>query len=191
MIFSGRIFFGKDIQNTLELHQVMKTRTFLYVFLTISIAMLLISCSKDSSKAIRVGDTIASFSGTDLEGKTFSLGSHEDKPVIVRFFLLNCPYCKADTPIFNLFYNKYRQQGLEIVYINNNGAHAEEVKTFARELKIDFPVIYDPEGKIAKQYNVKVQPLTLVLSPEHKLLAALLGGVSEAELDELLSQYMQ
>jgi peroxiredoxin len=164
----------------LELHHVMKTRTFLYVFLTISIALLLISCSKDSSKAIRVGDTIASFSGTDLEGKTFS-----------RFFLLNCPYCKADTPIFNLFYNKYRQQGLEIVYINNNGAHAEEVKTFARELKIDFPVIYDPEGKIAKQYNVKVQPLTLVLSPEHKLLAALLGGVSEAELDELLSQYMQ
>jgi len=29
------------------------------------------------------------------------------------------------------------------------------------------------------------------LSPQHKLLAALLGGVSEAELQELLGKYLQ
>jgi hypothetical protein len=52
-------------------------------------------------------------------------------------------------------------------------------------------VVYDPSGKLAKQYNIKMQPLTLVLSPEHKLLAALLGGVSEAELQELLGKYLQ
>jgi len=170
----------------------MKTKTFIYISVAIAAALILLnSCSEGSPKAIRVGDTIAAFSGTDLKGKTFSLPSHKGKPVIVRFFLLNCPYCKADTPIFNMFYDKYRQKGLEIVYINNNGANPEEVKTFARDLKINFPVIFDPEGKIAKQYNVKVQPLTLVLSPEHKLLAALLGGVSEAELNELLSKYLQ
>jgi len=170
----------------------MKITIPIYSFFAITAAILLLSsCSGESTKAIRTGDTIASFSGTDLEGRNFSLASHIGKPVIVRFFLLNCPYCKADTPIFNMFYDKYRQRGLEIVYINNNGANAEEVKIFAQELKINFPVIFDQEGKIAKQYNVKVQPLTLVLSPEHKLLAALLGGVSEAELNELLSQYIQ
>jgi peroxiredoxin len=170
----------------------MKTGTLKFTFSAITVALLLLnSCSGGGTKAIRVGDTLAAFNGTDLEGKTFSLASHKGKPVIVRFFLINCPYCKADTPIFNTFYDKYRQKGLEIVYINNNGANTEEVKTFVRELKINFPVIYDPEGKIAKQYNVKVQPLTMVLSPEHKLLAALLGGVSEAELNELLSKYIQ
>ena len=170
----------------------MKTGTLIFTFSAITVALLLLnSCSGGGTKAIRVGDTLAAFTGTDLEGKTFSLASHKGKPVIVRFFLINCPYCKADTPIFNTFYDKYRQKGLEIVYINNNGANTEEVKTFVRELKINFPVIYDPEGKIAKQYNVKVQPLTMVLSPEHKLLAALLGGVSEAELNELLSKYIQ
>lgn len=170
----------------------MKIRTFIYTFFAISAAILLLnSCSGETTKAIRVGDTLASFSGADLEGKTFSLASQKGKPVIMRFFLLNCPFCKADTPIFNMFYDKYRQKGLEIVYINNNGTNAGEVKNFARELNINFPVLFDPAGKIAKQYNVKVQPLTLVLSPEHKLLAALLGGVSEAELNELLGQYIQ
>ena len=128
----------------------------------------------DNKKAIRTGDTLPPFSATDLDGKAFSLASHKGSPVIVRFFLLNCPYCKADTPIFNKFYEKYRKKGLEIVYINNNGTNPEEVQKFADDLKIQFPVIFDQEGKIAKQYNIRAQPLALVLSPEHKLLAALL-----------------
>jgi peroxiredoxin len=164
------------------------------IIFTVAVAVgliLLNSCSGDSKKAIRVGNTLATFSGIDLEGHTFSLASHKGSPVIMRFFLINCPYCKADTPVFNKFYNEYSQKGLAIVYINNNGANSTEVKNFVEELKVRFPVIYDPDGKIARQYNVKVQPLTLVLSPEHKLLAALLGGVSDAELNELLSPYFQ
>lgn len=170
----------------------MKIKTFTIVLLFIAFSVLLFTgCSGDTKKAIRVGDTIAPFSGTDLKGNPFSLASHKDRPVIVRFFLVNCPYCKADTPIFNKFYDKYRQKGFEIVYINNNGANSAEVQNFTDELQIQFPVIYDPDGKLAKKYNIKVQPLTLILSPEHKLLAALLGGVSEAELSELLDQYFQ
>lgn len=161
------------------------------LFSLVASVLLLSGCSGDSKKAIRTGDVLSSFSGTDLEGKAFSLASHKGSPVIVRFFLLNCPYCKADTPFFNKFYDTYHQKGLEIIYINNNGANAEEVQEFADELNIHFPVIFDPEGRIARQYNIKAQPLTLVLSPEHKLLAALLGGVSEAELTELLGQYFQ
>ena len=171
----------------------MKTSTFLRVFIAAAVTLLLLNSCSDSggnSKAIRVGDTVASFSAADLEGTSFSLASHKGKPVIVRFFLIDCPYCKADTPIFNMFYEKYGEEELEIVYVNNNGASVEEVRNFVRELNVEFPVIYDPEGRIAGQYNVKVQPLTLVLSPEHKLLAALLGGVSEAELQELLNPYI-
>ena len=163
----------------------------LILLLTVCL-LLLSSCSGDGEKkgAIRVGDRLSPFAGIDLEGKTFSLATHAGKPVIVRFFLINCPYCKADTPAFNRFYDTYRQKGLEIVYVNNNAGDVNEVKNFADELNIAFPVIYDPEGSIAARYNVKVQPLTLVLSPEHTLLAALLGGVSPNELSELLGKYL-
>lgn len=170
----------------------MKITPSILIFLTITVFLLLLnSCSGGNTKPIRVGDTIVPFSGTDLENKTYTLASQKGKPVIIRFFLLDCPYCKADTPIFNEFYEKYRQKGFEIVYINNNGKNIDEVKKFSRELNINFPVLFDPDGTIAKQYNVRVQPLTMVLSPEHKLLAALLGGVSGAELDELLGKYFQ
>jgi peroxiredoxin len=162
-----------------------------FILAFIACMALLNSCSGDNKKAIRVGNTLSSFSATDLEGNTFSLASHKGSPVILRFFLINCPYCKADTPVFNKFFDEYSKKGLSIVYINNNGANSGEVKNFVEELNVRFPVIYNPDGSIASKYHVKVQPLTLVLSPEHKLLAALLGGVSEAELDELLSPYFR
>ena len=170
----------------------MSTKSAIIIMVALTACLVLLnSCSGDSKKAIRVGNTLASFSGTDLEGKTFSLASHKGSPVILRFFLINCPYCKADTPVFNKFFDEYGKRNLSIVYINNNGANSKEVQSFVEELHVRFPVIYDPDGNIARQYNVKVQPLTLILSPEHKLLAALLGGVSEAELIELLRPYLQ
>jgi peroxiredoxin len=183
-------FVNKTCTTWLKPLLIMKTKIVYLVFLAVTAALLLQGCSGENQKAIRIGDTVASFSGTDLEGRTFSLDALKGKPVVMRFFLTDCEYCRADTPVFNKFYDKYRQQGLAMVYINNNGASAEEVKTFIRQLKVNFPVIYDPQGIIARQYNVKIQPLTLVLSPEHKLLAALLGGVSEPELHELLSPYI-
>ena len=169
----------------------MKNITFVVAILAVAASLLLLNSCSGGKEAIRVGDTVASFSGTDIEGRPFSLKNYMGNPVILRFFLIDCPYCKADTPVFNMFFKKYRQKGLEIVYINNNGKNVTEVKDFAREFNIEFPVIYDPEGEIAKEYNVKLQPLAMVLSPQHKLLAALLGGVSEAELHEILSKYVQ
>lgn len=78
----------------------MKTAKYIITFFTIAAAMVLLSsCSGESTTAIRVGDTIASFTAPELEGSSYSLASYKGKPVIVRFFLLNCPYCKADTPI--------------------------------------------------------------------------------------------
>jgi peroxiredoxin len=169
--------------------QKTKKKIFLLNCLLLSL-VLVVACS-GNKKALRVGDTLPLFSATALDGKQFSLHSHKGSPVIVRFFLLDCPYCKADTPVFNKFYADYKKAGLAMVYINNNGSNKHAVEKFAAELGIKFPVVYDPSAKLAKQYNIKVQPLTMVLSPEHKLLAALLGGVSEAELQELLGKYLQ
>ena len=170
---------------------IMKDTWLLTAFLVAAAFLLLLnSCSGEKKEAIRIGDTVTTFSAPDLNGKNISLNSLRGSPVILRFFLVDCPYCRADTPVFNEFYKDYRSKGLEIVYINNDAKNVAEVVDFTRELNIDFPVIYDPKGKIARQYNVRLQPLTLVLSPEQKLLGALLGGVSEAELKELLKQYL-
>ncbi len=149
-----------------------------------------LSCSSEKSKRIKIGDPITPFTAEDITGKPIALDDYKGSPVILRFFLVDCKFCTADTPAFNAYFDKHQPDGLKIVYINNDAPNIETVREFAEKLAIRFPVIADPEGRIAAQYNIKAQPLTLMLDPEHRLLAALLGGVSEDELADVMGPHL-
>jgi peroxiredoxin len=166
------------------------TRPFWYKFFLVILALLLFSCSSEKSNRITTGDTIPSFTGTDINGQTISLDAYKGHPVVLRFFLVDCKFCTADTPAFNSIYEKYKSQGLKIVYVNNDAPGIADVRNFAEKLAIPFPVIYNKEGDIAAQYNIKAQPLTLLLDSEHRLLSALLGGVSETELEHIMAPHL-
>ncbi len=161
----------------------------LLIGLALSLALLLSSCSPEK-QALKLGDDAPSFETTTLAGAAFSLASQRGKPVVLRFFLTDCPYCRADTPVFNDYYEDHRDLGLVMLYINSK-APAEEAAAFARELSIPFPVLNDENGRIAASFQVKAMPQTIVLDPEHRIRAAMLGGVSREELDSLLTAYFQ
>lgn len=152
--------------------------------------ILLAGCGQGEAPRLQVGDTAPNFSLPDLSGENFDLGREAGRPVILRFFVPNCRYCRADTAIFNDYFTKYRDQGLRILYINTDRTGAD-LQTFVRELSIPFPVASDTDGKTAALYRVRVVPQTIVLDPAHRIVGAILGGVSAAELDELLQPYLQ
>ncbi len=156
----------------------------------ILLVFCILSCSSEKSKRIKIGDPITPFSAEDITGKLIALNDYKGSPVILRFFLVDCKFCTADTPAFNAYFDKHQSNGLKIVYINNDAPNLEAVKKFAEKLAIRFPVIADPEARIATQYNIKAQPLTLMLDPEHRLIAALLGGVSEDELADIMGPHL-
>ena len=161
-----------------------------YILALLILTLLLFACSSEKSKRITTGDAIPSFTATDINDQTVSLDAYKDHPVVMRFFLVDCKFCTADTPAFNNFYEKHKSQGVKVVYINNDAPDLATVRSFVEKLAIPFPVIYNKEGNIAAQYNIKVQPLTLLLDSEHRLLSALLGGVSEAELENIMAPHL-
>lgn len=171
----------------LESDNAMRT----FVFLMVSILLFTLSaCGQEKVKKLEVGDSAPVFSLPDLDGNVFDLSKMKGSPVLLRFFLTDCKYCRADTPVFNDFYTQYQQQGLKVVYIDSLGIDPKIVKAFAKELGILFPVAQDREGEITSKYMVRALPQTIVLDPDHKIIAAILGGVSEPELTQLLSPYL-
>jgi len=152
-------------------------------------AILLPGCGRQEPKPLRVGDPAPQFAATDLAGAPVSLATLAGRPVILRFWSTECKFCRADTPIFNRFYTTHAPAGLEVFYVNTSQSEAD-VRRFIQELQVLFPVIRDPGGEIAQLFHIKAQPITIVLGPDHRVLAALLGGVSEAELHTLLAPYL-
>ncbi len=153
--------------------------------------LVLTGCSGSDSgaKKLKIGDQAPDFKGTDLNGQPVSLAGYQGKPVILRFWSTDCKFCRADTPIFNQYFEKYKEAGLRVVYVNRNSEEAT-VRQFVADLEIGFPVLIDKDGTISKRYNIKVEPQTIVLSPDHRILAAILGGVSEQELKNMLGEHL-
>ena len=139
---------------------------------------------------LQIGGPAPDFSGVDLSGKSFSLADFSGKPVIIRFWSTECKFCRADTPVFNDLYKKYHDKGLQIAYINTLSS-LPQVKEFVADLAITFPVLMDKGGVIARSYQVKLVPQTIVIDKSHTIAAAILGGVSEKEIMDLLLEELK
>ncbi|GAB4337783.1 MAG: hypothetical protein Kow0089_09250 [Desulfobulbaceae bacterium] len=160
-----------------------------FIIVAFLLPLLFSGCGNEAPPKLKVGDPAPPFSLVDLDGRKIRLDDFRGHPVLLRFFLTDCNYCRADTPVFNAFYDTYREKGLGVVYIDSLGLDTKVVQAFATELGIRFPVAQDREGKVSALYHVRALPQTIVLDPDHRIAAAILGGVSESELEKLLAPY--
>ena len=163
-------------------------RRLLFIIL-LMFPLLFAGCSQEKTAKLQIGDKAPSFALEDLEGNPIRLSDLKGSPVLMRFFLTDCKYCRADTPVFNDFYDRYQARGLQVLYIDSLGMDRNVVQAFVDELGIRFPVAQDKGGTVSSNYQVRALPQTIVLDPRHTIIAAILGSVSEAELTRLLSPY--
>lgn len=162
-----------------------------WVGILFGLVFVLAACSGDSGRAekLKIGDPAPDFTATDLGGRPVRLSALKGKPVVLRFWSTECRFCRADTPIFNRYFEKYKDAGLEVYYINRQGDE-KAVRQFVADLEVGFPVIIDHDGKISARYNIRIEPITIVIAPDQRIVAAVLGGISEGEFVALLSRYL-
>lgn len=153
--------------------------------------LIVAGCSQqETPKGLRLGDPAPDFAAKGVDDKVIVLSSLRGGPVILRFFETNCRFCQADTPAFKEFYQRYRDRGLQVVYIGSFYEKRETLQKFAADMQLDFPIVMDAEAKLADLYDIRAYPQTLFISPDQKILAALLGGVGRAEMQEILGRYL-
>lgn len=160
--------------------------------IALSLLLLLGACQEQRQGGpLMAGDVAPDFAAKDLDGNVVVLSSLAGKPVVVRFWETNCRFCRADTPIFNSYFEKYRDKGLRVVYISSFYENIAAVREFITLLEVPFPVVMDEGAKLADLYNVKLYPQTFMIGPDRTILANLFGGVGEAEFQEILGDYLQ
>jgi peroxiredoxin len=154
------------------------------------ILIFLAGCSDDKAVRLKMGDPAPDFLVEDLKGGSFRLADFQGRPVVIRFFVTDCKFCKADTPVFNDYYSKHRDQGLAILYLTTT-VDRQKVEKFVTDLQIPFPVAIDYNKEVTNLFNVRAEPQAIILNSGHLIKGAILGGVTEAELDEILAAEWQ
>ena len=85
--------------------------------------------------------------GKDLNLREATKGK---KLVMVVYFAPWCPNWKLQAPVAEKFYEKYKTNGLEIIGVGEYDT-VDAMKASLDNFKITFPVVYESEGRDAKQ----------------------------------------
>ena len=88
---------------------------------------------------------------------------------------------------------RYGADGLEVIGINVD-ANRDDADRFLREVPIEFEIVFDPRGELAKEFKVRGMPSSYVFDRTGKLVQTHLGfhdakkDENEATLKALLQQ---
>ncbi len=119
--------------------------------------------------APQVGAPAPQFTLATLDGKTFSLAeaARSHKAVVVMFIATKCPYSNAYNDRMRDMAAAYEKQGILFAGINSNKTEpADEVMAHAKKHGFTFPLMKDPDNKVADLYDAKHTPEVFVVDPQ-------------------------
>ena len=123
------------------------------------------------------------FSLEEINGKKQSLSDYRGKIVFLRFWSLKNPFVETDLRNLQEAHERFREQGFTVVavYVEDK---REDVVTFVAKLGlISFPVLLDPDGKIADQYEITGFPTGFLLDQS--------GIVNSSTVGELTADVLE
>ena len=89
------------------------------------------------------------FSLKSMNDSIYVLEDLKGKVVLINFWATWCGPCRMEIPDFNDLYDKYKDQGLEILGISISDTK-EQLSNFLKAYKINYPVLYGSSNDIQK-----------------------------------------
>ena len=122
----------------------------------------------------------------DLQGKQHDLKDYKGQVVLVQFWATYCGPCRKEMPSMNKMMKKMGDVPFKILAVDM-GETEEEVKQFVSEVKPEFTILMDEDGKSIGDWRVFAAPSNFIIDPEGNIRYTLFGGV-EWDSDELIER---
>jgi peroxiredoxin len=133
----------------------------------------------------QVGEAPPAFNAVDVDGVEVGLSDYVGKPVWLTFGASWCADCRAESPDLQATYARYAAQGLVVlgVFIEEDDA---AVREYADRLGFTFPMVADPQDRIAGAYHLLGIPTHYFIGPDGRIEQVRLGGLHADEMDRLV-----
>ncbi len=124
------------------------------------------------------------FSSTDLTGNDISLSDFQGKVIFLNFWATWCPPCRAEIPGFVKVFEKYKTKGLQIIGISVDRIKPEKVLEFAKEYKINYPVIMADRDLVRKYEPGRAIPTTIIIDSQGRIRHKHIGYMDKNTLEK-------
>jgi peroxiredoxin len=107
----------------------------------------------------REGSLAPDFLLKTLDGGEIRFSDLRGKAVIVNLWATWCGPCRKEMPQFVAAYDRYREEGLEIIAVNVQESPSV-IQPFVDDFGMDFPVALDKRGTVSDKYRILGLPMT-------------------------------
>jgi len=123
---------------------------------------------------------------------TVSLTEHRNEVVYLDFWASWCIPCRKSFPWLNEMARRYGKQGLTILAVNLD-KERELAEQFLHEIPANFTIAFDPEGKVADQYEVEGMPSSYIIDRQGRIVSVHLGFREEdaRDMERILRQALR
>ena len=110
------------------------------------------------------------FSLTDPEGKKISIKDFRGKTVFLNFWATWCEPCREEMPAMEKLYQEHKNNNFVVLAVNVKD-RKQEALAFVKELKLTYPIVFDPNAEVASLYGAWGLPTTYLIGPKGEGLA--------------------
>lgn len=139
-----------------------------------------------SSIGLSIGQKAPNITATALNGKSIDLSAYKGKKVIINFWAVWCPPCKAEIPDLVKFHKEHHSE-VEIIGVNIESTKSQ-VDDFIKQFGISYPIIMDKKESISDQYQIQPIPTTYFINEKGIIYHKQIGALSYNDLKNIVKK---
>jgi thiol-disulfide isomerase/thioredoxin len=125
----------------------------------------------------------------DLDGNVISTAGWHGKVVLLNFWATWCPPCRDEIPEMIELATRYKDR-LQIIGVSQDDASPQEVRAFAKEMGMNYPIVMGSRAFSAEYGGVPALPTSFVINSDGRIVQKHVGlypiEVYESEVRSLL-----
>ena len=102
-----------------------------------------------------------------------SLHVEQNKPIMIHFWATWCPVCKAEADNIQRLSEDY-----QVITIAVKSGSDEDIQTYLAKQDLNFKVINDTDGELAKKFGVNIYPTTFIYDKNREMVFSDVGYTS-------------
>ncbi len=127
---------------------------------------------------------VPAFALKDVRGRMVRLSDYKGKVVLLNFWATWCVPCRVEIPELVKLQKEYQGQGLQIVGITVQKYQQRTVRSLAKRLAINYPILFGTQ-KVTRLFGLgEVLPVTIIIDREGIMRDRILGIMELEEFEE-------
>lgn len=166
------------------------------VSLTVSVViiglMVLAGCGLDPAPII--GHPAPDFTLTDIAGNTVRLSDFRGKTVLLNFWAIGCPPCRAEMPAMEEVYQEYKDKDVVIIGVDLDGPVSvvgDYVRDYVEVNGYSWTFVIDTTYEVAEDYMVNLIPSSFFIDKDGVIRALKVGAMSKVSMEARLAEAME